>query len=54
MQDFNKLKMDLLAFGTNILTVRLEKLKARKFVLFPWVRTLLLIRKVKKLSQICC
>lgn len=52
MSDLSGVKADVVAMGVSILAKRVERLKNRKLVIFPWLRVALLLRKIEKLSKV--
>lgn len=52
IETYETVKEDILQFAVDTLAYRLKRLQDRRFVLFPWLRALLLIRKLSKLSKL--
>lgn len=47
----SSISTEVRAYGYAIIQKRFARLKDRKFVLFPWLRIALLLRKLKKLES---
>lgn len=48
--DLDEFEQDLIEFGASKLMARFERLKSRRFVLFPYLRARMLLRKLRKLT----
>lgn len=49
MATLDDLKADAKQYGVDLLVKRFQTLKNRSFVIFPWLRIRLLLRRISKL-----